>query len=337
MTTASVTGNDNLNNEIVQWACKCLSSHGYTLKSNVPENVQITPWSYVVRFATSDGYVYLKRTPELLALEATVIQILWVQFNATVPKIIAHNAELNCFLMKDAGKSLRGVLKQKFDEALLCKAIDQFTSLQLAVADRVDVFLDIGVPDWRLDKLPDLYKQLLSQKDMLIADGLSEIEVGELEALIPKVSDLCKKLSGYSIKQTFVQPDFNDNNTLIDDTSQEITIIDLGEIAISHPFFSLINCLEQIKKHHALTDEDDTYLRIKDTCLKNYMNCESKKHLSDAFSTAGILFFIYGALCSYRLMVACDKGGLSASSFQRQGRPSNPLKAFIATCGTVDR
>ena len=70
------------------------------------------------------------------------------------------------------------------------------------------------------------------------------------------------------------------------DISQDITIIDLGEIAISHPFFSLINCLEQIKKHHALTDEDDTYLRIKDACLKNYMNCESKKHLSDAFLTA---------------------------------------------------
>ena len=95
----------------------------------------------VVRFATSDGYVYLKHTPERLALEPTIIQILRDQFHAHVPKIIAHNAELNCFLMKDAGKSLREILKQKFDETLLCKAIYQFTSLQLAVADRVDVFL----------------------------------------------------------------------------------------------------------------------------------------------------------------------------------------------------
>ena len=92
---------------------------------------------------------------------------------------------------------------------------------------------------------------MLSQKDILIADGLSEIEISELEALLPKVSNLCKKLSDYSIKQTIVQPDFNDNNTLIDDISQDITIIDLGEIVISHPFFSLLNCLQQIKKHHA--------------------------------------------------------------------------------------
>ena len=188
MTTEPVTRNDNLNNEIIQWACTYLSSHGYTLKNNLPENVQNTPWSYVIRFATTDGYIYLKQTPELLGLEASIIQILHDQFHASVPKVIAQNAELNCFLMKDAGKSLREILKQKFDETLLFKAIDQFTSLQLAVADHVDVFLDIGVPDWRLDKLPDLYKELLSKNELLIADGLSEIEINELENLLPQVS-----------------------------------------------------------------------------------------------------------------------------------------------------
>ncbi len=238
--------------------------------------------------------------------------------------------------MKDAGRPLREILKKQFDAALLCKAIDQFTSIQLAVADHVHVFLDIGVPDWRLDKLPDLYKELLSKKDILIADGLSEIEISELKKLLPQVSNLCKKLSGYSIKQTIVQPDFNDNNTLIDDISQDITIIDLGEIAISHPFFSLLNCLQQIKKHYALTDEDDTYLRIKNACLKNYMNLQSKKLLLDAFETARILFFIYGALANYRLMIACDKARFT-SSFQRHGRPGVPLKEFMTACVAIDK
>lgn len=44
MATEPVTG-------IIQWGYKYLSSHGYALKSNVPEDVQSTPWSYVVRFA----------------------------------------------------------------------------------------------------------------------------------------------------------------------------------------------------------------------------------------------------------------------------------------------
>ncbi len=173
-----------------------------------------------------------------------------------------------------------------------------------------------------------LYKSLISKKDLLLTDGLSDIEITALEALVPKVTYLCEKLSAYSIKPTFVQPDFNDNNTLISDVSQTITIIDLGEITISHPFFSLINCLQQIKKHHGLTEEDEAYLRIMDACLKNHLHLESKPHLLDAFLTAQILFPIYVALSHYRLMLACDKTKFT-SSFQWHGKPSIPLKEFM--------
>ncbi len=94
-----------------------------------------TPWSYLVCFETSGGCIYLKHSPELFALEPIIIQTLHAQFHAQVPTVIGHNAELNCFLMKDAGRPLRKILKKKFDEALLCRAIEQFSSLQIAVAD----------------------------------------------------------------------------------------------------------------------------------------------------------------------------------------------------------
>src|SRR5579872_1733284 len=297
----------------IEWAEEYLLSNGFTLTGQ-PEHVRTTPWSSVTRFATSTGYIYLKHTPEMLALEAGIIQILHNQFHASVPDVIAHNAELNCFLMKDAGRSLREILKKKFDVVFLCKAIDQFTSLQLAVADHINLFLDIGVPDWRLDKLPDLYEQLLLKKDILIADGLSEIEISKLTMQIPIISKLCKKLSAYAIKQTIVQPDFHDNNLLINNKSQNVTIIDLGEVVISHPFFSLINCLQQVKKHHGVKDEDEAYLQIMEACLKNYMNIESKKHLMDAFAIARTLLLVYGVLATDRLMSACGKEKLM--SFQ---------------------
>ena len=323
---------NNLHQKTIDWALKSLESLGYKLKSNQPENILNTPWSYIIRFETSDGLIYLKQTPELISLEAEIINILADKFNIRVPKIIAHNAELNCFLMKDAGKSLREILKQKFDINLFCKAINNFTSMQLATADNINDFIDIGVPDWRLDKLPDLYMQLLAQKDMLIADGLLESELIELKKLLPKVSNLCQKLSDYKIKQSIVQPDFNDNNTLIADQSEDITIIDLGEIAISHPFFSLINCLYQAKKHHGLTNKnknkDEDYIKLEDACLNNYLIFGSKQDLLEALEIARILWFIYGALGSYRLQVACDKADF-VSSFQRHGKVSPALKEFL--------
>jgi hypothetical protein len=329
MEAKRVFGNDTLHKKIIQWGCNALSSLGYTLKNNLPKTVVDTPWSCVLRFATSDGSVYLKHTPALLALEANIIHILRAQFHASVPVVIAQNAELDCFLMQDAGRPLREVLKQKFDVALLCKAIDQFTALQFAVADQVEVFLEIGVPDWRLNKLPDLYKEVISQKGLLIADGLSERESDVLEALIPKVSHACQKLSDYSIPQTLVQPDFSDNNILIEDVSHQITLIDLGEISISHPFFSLLNSLQQVKKHHALREDEDRYLRIKEACLKNYMHLMPEQEVLDAFAMAQRVWLVYGILAQYRLMAAC--GAEKIIAFQH-GRLSGVLKALVAVC-----
>ena len=61
---------------------------------------------------------------------------------------------------------------------------------RLPFAMIVDDFIDIGVPDWRLNKMPDLYGQAILQKDLLMADGLSELEVNELEELLPKINYL---------------------------------------------------------------------------------------------------------------------------------------------------
>jgi hypothetical protein len=332
MKTVLVPEDESLKKKIVEWGCQHLTSLGYTLNNNLPETVQNTPWSYVVRFATSDGYIYLKNTPALLALEAPITQILHDEFHAAVPKVIAHNAELNCFLMKDAGNSLRGILKIEFNATLLRKAIEQFTSTQVAVADHVQVFLDLGVPDWRLDKLSGLFQQLLSQTDILIADGLSSTEINELEKQFSKVSNLCKHLSNYSIKQTIVQCDFHDNNIVVDD-AMRVTCIDLGEIVISHPFFSLIGCLRQVQTHHGLT-EYEAHLQLMDAGLKNFLPMESKKHLEEAFMLAKTLWFIYESLGQYRLMIACDK--VKFTSFQRHGKLSGQLKEFMKACITMD-
>lgn len=306
----------------IEWAMNVLKK----TKINTKIIVQ-TPWSSVFKINTGNEIFYLKNTPELIALEADIINFLHDNFFAPVPTVIAHNSELHCFLMKDAGTSLRSILKKKFDADLICKAIEQFTSLQITVADSVDDFIAIGVPDWRLNKMPDLYKQTILQKDLLMADGLSELEVNELEKLAPKITDLCERLSDYAIKQTIVQPDFNDNNTLIDDKSNAITIIDLGEISISHPFFSLLNFLHVIKKHHNLTNEDAIYLKIKNACLKNYTQLESEKNVADILKIANVLWFVYGLLAQDRLMQACGKKQLM--SFQH-GKLSEMLKELIA-------
>jgi hypothetical protein len=93
--------------DALEWAMTALQQ----TKLNTEIVVQ-TPWSRLIRINTGDELFYLKTTPELIALESKIIQLLHDQFRAPVPTVIAHNAELHCFLMKDAGTSLRSILKK---------------------------------------------------------------------------------------------------------------------------------------------------------------------------------------------------------------------------------
>lgn len=83
----------SIKQEISEWGCKTLLSLGYTLKIKQPETIQNTPWSYVARFLTSNGYVYLKSTPSALALEASILEVMRNRFNAPVREVIAHSVK----------------------------------------------------------------------------------------------------------------------------------------------------------------------------------------------------------------------------------------------------
>jgi hypothetical protein len=74
------------------------------------------------------------------------------QFNASVPVVIAINDDLHCFLMKDAGLSLRQYLKSEFYPDLLCQSIKAFTAFQRSTENNIEPFLALEVPDWRLNK-----------------------------------------------------------------------------------------------------------------------------------------------------------------------------------------
>jgi len=313
--------------EVILWAEEYLLSHGYTIK-NSPEDIQITPWSSVKRFFTSDGYVYLKQTPPALSLEPIISQILREKYDANVPQIIATNIELNCFLMKDAGITLREYFKNNFQPVLLCQAIKQYTAIQCATSKDIDKFLNLGVPDWRLGSLPALYTKLLSNEKILIEDGITTDEINLLHKLHHTFSSLCELLSKYKIPETLDHCDFHDNNILIEVVSKNMIISDLGETVITHPFFSLITCLRNATFRYSIKETDKTYLELKEACFEIWLRFEKKDNLLDSFSLAQQLWPIYESLGQYRLMISSNP--VKFKSLNRRGRLIRGLKAFIS-------
>lgn len=167
-------------------AIDILNKKEYQIHTLAPEKMLHTPWSEVYLFKTNHGFIFLKKVPSALSLEAKIIYILDKEFHASVPYIIAKNDEQHCFLMKDAGIPLYDYFKENFQEDILIKTMHDYIALQIKTIDQIDQFFNVGVPDWRLEKLPTLYHELISHEDLLIEDGLSKDELIKLKELEPK-------------------------------------------------------------------------------------------------------------------------------------------------------
>lgn len=315
--------------DILNWASACLESKGCTLVGR-PAIVQETPWSNVIRLPTSNGDFYLKQPMPLLAKEASVIQFLNHQIKARVPCLVANNEQLHCFLMKDAGISLRKYLNEENKTDLLCQAIRHFTSFQRSTENHIQPLLMLGISDWRINQMSQLYEEIISDVDFLKADGLTNAELDKLNYLSPLVAEQLKILSQYGFCETVVQPDFNTNNILINPETQQFTMIDLGELAISHPFFSLHNFLYTATIHHGVKEGDLIWQQMFAACIENWLDLLPEAKLLEVHRLSKTLWPIYSACVNYHFMHCVDLQALNTWYASKPNRLAGTLREYIA-------
>lgn len=287
----------NTKDSAVAWAIATLSSLNYLILAN--QKIIQTPYSIIHQISTDQGDYYLKETPAstTFSLESRITQFLKNTCHAPVVNIIATNENRHCFLMENAGQSLRSYLKIHFQANLLFQAIQQYTKIQRATSEHLKSFLALGVCDWRT-QLPELYHQLIQDKVILQNEGLRHNEIQSLEKLHPKIQTALEALSTCLIPATLVQSDFHTNNILIDPETQKLTFIDLGEVIITHPFFSLHGFLNQATVHHNIKSSDPIYVKMKKIALENWPNADGQK----AFLITEKLYPLYSALVFYRFI-----------------------------------
>lgn len=267
--------------QILTWAEHTLTKHGYTIIDPL-EMVREVPWSKVWRFRTSQGWVYLKQMAKPFAIEPILMQFLRKNLAADVPHVIEMDFSLSCFLMNEAGTTLRDNLKKDYQTSLVCHILKSYAKLQSQSIEHVNALLTLGVPDWRLAKLPTLYRQLIDQTDVLIADGLTKTEVTTLQHLFSAFCELCVQLAEYKIPETLEHGDFHDNNILV--RQQDILFNDWGDATISHPFFSLASWLNSALRHHSLQKADPRTLILQNAYLEMWQDYASFDTLREIFS-----------------------------------------------------
>ena len=126
------------------------------------------------------------------------------------------------------------------------------------------------------------------------------MEIQQLKGLTSKLQAQCDALASLEIPETIVQADFHSNNIVIDPKTKKLCYLDLGEVVIAHPFFSIINFLLQAVKHFKLKKEDEPYQNLIQICEQYWPDFKKVLPKVDA------IFPIYSALGCYRLMKSID-------------------------------
>ncbi len=308
-----------------KWAWDVLSDHGYLSLNPIPEKILDTAWSVVYRFATHRGAIYLKKVPPPLFLEVLIIKILATQFKAKVPHLVADNPKHHCFLMQDAGIPLHDFLKENFKTEWLIPALQDYTTLQLKTITRIDFLIAEGVPDWRLEKLPQHYRSLINEEKLLLADGLNHLEIEKLKGLEEKLLCICEQLSKYNIPETLSHSDFHDKNILINAQTHETTLIDLGEMSITHPFFSVLNYLHRAQENFQISEKH--YQSIQEMALEPWLSFEPKDRLLEIFNLIQQCWSIHAVLGEYHLIQSVTP--LHRKTLSTQGRFANKLRIWM--------
>ncbi len=159
------------------------------------------------------------------------------------------------------------------------------------------------MPDWRLKHYPRLYRNLIDETNFLLANGLTETHIHQLNEGYPTLCDLCKALSDYHIPDTLSHSDFHDNNMLIDREMSIVTIIDLGETVIENPLFCARACLKNCENRYGLKPEHPDFIKIRDAVLKPWVKDKTVENdFNQLFSIVNRLLPIHLTFGHVRLM-----------------------------------
>lgn len=198
------------------------------------EQPHVYPWSTVLRVPTTVGNVWFKANDESLRHEAALVTMLTKRRPGLVPPLLAADLKRGWMLMTDAGEQLRVAIARERSLDRWLVVLPEYARLQLELADEVDTLLAMGVPDLRLETLPEKYEQLLHQIDV----------EPRFHTAISRVGALCDTLSGYGIAETIQHDDLHDGQIFIRDGRH--VLLDWGDACVSHPFFTLSVTLEGV-------------------------------------------------------------------------------------------
>ena len=271
--------------QVDEWIVAQLTAHGWQA-SGPTETVHQRIWSVFMRIQTDKGIAYFKApAPPFYEAPLTKALARW-RSDCTVP-LIAVDLERGWLLSADAGATLRSVSQSPEQVNHWLKALPLYAELQMEMAERVPDFLAFGVPDRRLENLPNLFAHLLEETSALrigLDLGLTLEEYQHLLDLRPQFADWCAELGSFGLPETLAHEEIHENNVLVNADGYVFT--DWSDSSVAHPFFTMTVNLRATAYWLKLDEFGPEMMHMRDVYLEPWTKFAPRKKLLSAFQLA---------------------------------------------------
>ncbi|MDX1436779.1 MAG: alpha/beta fold hydrolase, partial [Anaerolineales bacterium] len=268
------------------WAEKAIRSRdgGLTGRTDLFHD---RPWSIVMHLPSSLGELYFKCPAPFLAFEASLTTWLASKWPDRLPALIAAEPGKGWMLMGDGGPRLRTKLRKTRDPVQVERLLADYAQWQIELTAQIPEMLDLGVPDRRLENLPELYAQLLDDLDLYTSPGpeaLSEEEVGQLQASRTDLETRIQSLEKFNIPDSLDHGDLHDGNVFpIED---RFRYFDWGDASITNPFVSLRTTFVSLENSLELKEDAPEFEGFKYAYLEPWSDYLGRSDLMDALALA---------------------------------------------------
>jgi hypothetical protein len=232
-----------------------------------PEHAHVRAWSTAIRLPVRAGAVWLKSVGPGSAQEPALAATLgeWVPDHVLAPLAVDEPRRL--LLLPYGGPTMRAAGGSGSMEAWE-DLLRDYARLQLELVPRAADMVDLGVPDARLETLPELAADLLADDDALLVGlpGGLTVEVRDrLRAELGGYAAACRRLQDFGVPPTLQHDDLHDANVFVGDGRHRF--FDWGDAVVSHPFVSLLVPLRVAQLALDVPNGDAVLLRLRDAYL----------------------------------------------------------------------
>ena len=334
------SGNDNHTNErmpawnetgwqsdVDTWIRSTLDELKIRLTGQI-EQFHNRPWSTVLRVPTVEGFCYFKAAAPMLAYEPALTDFRFKLRPDIMPVVLAVNLQRGWMLMRDSGIPLREFIKAEKSLRRWKEILPLYVELQKELATHAGRMLALGVPDRRLETLPNQFERLVAdERSMLIGQtgGLTSSDYRQLKSTVGPFERMCIELASSNIPATLHHDDFHDGNLFLQNGHVRFT--DWGESAVTHPFFTLVVLLRGASNSLDLRPDAPELGQLRDWYLNQWVDYASLADLQEIVLLGQRIGLVNRALTWHRVITNLPE----SLQFEYAGAVPDYLLEFIHT------